>query len=143
MAHGATPLSPRPRLHPAEIVLMLCLLISGMTLMFCTLRAEVWYFLFERGVRAGVRLYGLFNVATGLCLLLRVPHLARCLQWIITTCFLISTPFLFWLAYGLSKYFWPDVFRGMLLFQWLVPVFLTALHYGIGHRLKSLETARD
>lgn len=134
-------MTPRRHQHPAEIVLALCLLLFGLTLLFCTLRAGAWNFFFERGVRVGVRLYGLGNAATGLCLLLRVPQLARNLQWLIAACSLISTPFIFWLAYLLSKYFWPDVFRGMLFFQWLVPLVLSVLHYGVGRWLKSLESS--
>lgn len=143
MARGAPPMSARLRRHPAEIVLALFLLIGGIALLSYTLRSELWPALSSRLVRVGVRFYGLFNIATGLCLLLRAPHLVYRLQWLLAAFFLLCAPFFFWVAYGISKNHWPDVFRGLLFFQWLVPFVLGMLHYGIGRWLKALEAAGD
>ncbi len=134
---------PRPRRHPAEITLALCLVIGGIALLIYALRSELWPALASRAVRVGVRFYGLVNVATGFCLLLRVPQLIYRLQWFLVTFFLICAPLLFWAAYISSKNYWPDVFRGLLFFQWLVPLLLGVLHYGVGRWLRSQETAPD
>ncbi len=143
MAHRAAPMSARLRRHPAEIVLSLLLLMGGLALLCYTLRSELWPALSSRPVRVGVRFYGLLNIATGLCFLLRIPHRIYRLQWLLAAFFLLCAPFLFWVAYVTSKNYWPDVFHGLLFFQWLVPLALGMLHYGIGRWLKSLETARD
>jgi hypothetical protein len=136
-------MSAHLRRHPAEIVLSLLLLLGGAVLLSYTLRSELWTALGFRPVRMCVRFYGLLNMTAGLCLLLRAPHLVYRLQWSLAAFSLLCSPFLFWVAYGQSKYHWPDVFRGSLFFQWLVPLALGMLHYGIGRWLKALNAARD
>jgi hypothetical protein len=138
-------MSARLRRHPAEIVLALCFLVSGATLLLSILRWEQSALFSYRAARGIVRIYGLLNLTSGLCLLLRVPRFTVKLQ--LLTAFLSSLVVLGLVAY--SIYILPytkDTWTERLAWSWpglVAPLALAALHYGIGRWLKSREAAGD
>jgi hypothetical protein len=145
MAHRTSPMSARLCRHPVELVLALCFLVSGATLLLSILRWEQSALFSYRAVRAVVRIYGLLNLTSGLCLLLRAPRFTVKLQ--LLTAFLSSLVVLGLIAY--SVYILPctkDTWTERLSWSWpglVAPLALAALHYGMGRWLKSQEAASD